>query len=138
MEKVNHPLKARMYIGGLKSLFGDMHDMIADIEKTGRVPVDLIKSFLDVKDAIDLTIAQLKRSSVRCCDHGDHPHSECDEECYDDEDDDTDACEGCGEPCEDCECDVDEEEEEEPPPPPPSKVKKAPSKVVIPAKKKGK
>ena len=149
MEKVNHALKARMYIGGLKSLFGDMHDMIADIEKTGRVPADLIQSFIDVKEAIDLTVFQLKKASVRCCDHADHPHAECDEECLDGSDDDEEEglyCEGCDERCEDCECDTDEDdvEEEEPPPPPKKSSAKKPSaknvdnKVVIPAKKKGK
>lgn len=78
MEK-NHSLKARMYLGGLKSLFADMHDMIEGIEKTGNMPGSMLQNLIDVKEAVDLTVSQLKRATIQCCEHDDH--------CDDDDDD---------------------------------------------------
>jgi hypothetical protein len=119
----NGPLKARMFVGGLKSLFIDMAETLEEVEKTGQMPVDILQSLMDIKSAIDMTLVQLSKASVRCCDHA----PECNH--VEDEEDEEDLmCEDCDEPVQDCEC----EEEEEPPPPP---VKKQKSKVVMPSKK---
>lgn len=134
MEKVNHPLKARIYIGGLKSLLIDVVGTIEDIEKSGGVPSDFIETLQDVKGAIDLTLNEFKKVVIRCCDHG-TAHDKCDDSC-DDSIDDEEYCAECDEICDECVCDEEDDEAEEVIPP--SKVKKVESKVIIPAKKKGK
>ena len=128
------PLKARMYIGGLKSLFIELAETLDEVEKTGQMPVDMLQSLIDIKTAIDITLVQLSKVSVRCCEHA--PECEHNENEDDDEDEEDDTCDG------DCHgCDCHEEEEEEPPPPPkkhPAKkpsAKKVDDKIVIPAKK---
>ena len=129
MEK-NHSLKARMYLGGLKSLFADMHDLIEGVEKTGSMPSGMLQNLFDTKEAIDLTLQQLKRATVRCCDH-DHNHS-CEEENENEEDEDEDEelyCEDCDLSLTDCECG---EEDVSPPPPSPRKSLKS-EKVAVPA-----
>lgn len=126
----NGPIKARMFVGGLKSLFIDMAETLDEVEKTGSMPVDMLQSLLDVKAAIDMTLIQLSKTKMRCCEHA----PACD---HDDEDEDCDDelfCEGCDFPCEECECE-DEQEDEPPPPPPNRKAKKEFDKVVIPTKK---
>jgi hypothetical protein len=81
-KEITAQLKARLYIGGLKSLFGDMHDMIAEIEKTGQMPKDMLHNLEDVKEAIDLTVYHLNKATMKCCNHAaDQPH-----DCSDDED----------------------------------------------------
>ena len=139
----NAPIRARLFIGGLKSLFIDMATTIEEIEKTGQMPIDLLESFEDVKTAIDMAVLQLVKTSEmsRCCSHAPEVHHEEDEceVCGLSEDDceceEEETCDDCGDFVQECSCD---EEEEEPPPPPPSKAKKSEAKVVIPAKKKGK
>ena len=144
MEK-NHSLKARMYLGGLKSLFADMHDLIEGVEKTGSMPSGMLQNLVDTKEAIDLTLQQLKRATVRCCDHD---HS-CEEESENEEDDEI-YCEDCDHSLDDCECDEEDEEEEEPEPEPqpkaatkkPAKKEKVvvspPTVAITPASKKNK
>jgi hypothetical protein len=124
MKKANHPLKARMFVGGLKSMLIDVIANVEDIEKSGTVPRDFIQGLTDVKHAIDLTLKEFKNVTLRCCEHGEHSHSECDEECHEhdieqDEDEEEEQlyCETCDEY--DCVCDEEEEEEAPPPPPPP-------------------
>lgn len=83
-KEITAQLKARLYVGGLKSLFGDMHDMIAEIEKTGQMPKDMLNNLDDVKEAIDLTVLHLKKAMMKCCSHAaDEEH-----DCSDDDDDD--------------------------------------------------
>jgi hypothetical protein len=146
MQKVNHPLKARMFVGGLKSLLIDIVNDIEEIEKTGGVSSKFAENLVDVKAAIDLTLIEFKKVTVRCCEHGSE-HDECDDSCSDDDDDCVDDeydqgrveedviyCAGCDEPEDECVCEL----EEEPPPPPPRKpmpVKKVESKVVTSASK---
>lgn len=132
MQKVNHPLKARMFVGGLKSLLIDVVNGIEDIEKTGGVPKNFVENLADVKDAIDLTLKEFSKVTIRCCDHGTE-HDVCDEDCDDNhsvesdeqevqEDRDSEYyCEECDLPESECECAL----EEEPPPPPPQPVKRA-------------
>lgn len=127
MEK-NHSLKARMYLGGLKSLFADMHDLIEGVEKTGSMPSGMLQNLFDTKEAIDLTLQQLKRATVRCCDH-DHNHS-CEEENENEEDEDDEIyCEDCDLSLEDCDCEEEEDEEEEEPQPQPQ-IKKLTKKTA--------
>lgn len=78
----NHPLKARLFIGGLKSLFGDMHDMLEEVEKTGQMSRDMITSLTDVHEAIDLAVDELKKVMSPCCDHSPDAH-QCDDTCND-------------------------------------------------------
>lgn len=78
--KTNHPLKARLFIGGLKSLFGDMHDMLEEVEKTGQMSRDMITSLTDVHEAIDLAVDELKKVMAPCCDHSPDAHL-CDDSC---------------------------------------------------------
>lgn len=80
--KTNHPLKARLFIGGLKSLFGDMHDMLEEVEKTGQMSRDMITSLTDVHEAIDLAVDELKKVMAPCCDHSPDAHM-CDDSCGD-------------------------------------------------------
>jgi len=128
MEK-NHSLKARMYLGGLKSLFADMHDLIEGVEKTGSMPSGMLQNLFDTKEAIDLTLQQLKRATVRCCDH-DHNHS-CEEENENEEDEDDEIyCEDCDLSLEDCDCEEEEEDEEEEEPQPQPQVKKLTKKTA--------
>ena len=83
-KEITAQLKARLYVGGLKSLFGDMHDMIAEIEKTGQMPKDMLNNLDDVKEAIDLTVLHLKKAMMKCCSHAaDEEH-----DCSDADDDD--------------------------------------------------
>ena len=119
MQKVNHPLKARMYVGGLKSLLVDIASTIEEIENSGNVPQSFVENLVDLKEAIDLTVNEFKKVVVKCCDHGEG-HDSCSEECDEDdpEDDDELYCEECGVSLDGCVC----KEEEEPPPPPPRKV----------------
>jgi hypothetical protein len=84
MEKSNHALKARMYLGGLKSMFVDFVTMIEEIEKTGEVSKDFVEGLENVKSAIDLTTKEFSKMVIRCCEHG-TAHEECDEECKDEE-----------------------------------------------------
>ena len=88
----NGPIKARMFVGGLKSLFVDMAETLEQVEKTGTMPVDMLESLLDVKAAIDMTLIQLNKTQMRCCDHA--PACSHDEE----------ECEECGEEIKNCEC----------------------------------
>ena len=83
-KEITAQLKARLYVGGLKSLFGDMHDMIAEIEKSGQMPKDMLNNLDDVKEAIDLTVLHLKKAMMKCCSHAaDEEH-----DCSDADDDD--------------------------------------------------
>jgi len=126
MQKVNHPLKARMYIGGLKSLLVDVASSIEEIEKTGGVPQSFLENLTDLKEAIDLTVSEFKKVVVKCCEHGDG-HDTCDEDCDDDAAEEYEEyCETCELLIDECECDV----EEEAPPPPPRKLpaKKLPAR----------
>lgn len=151
MQKVNHPLKARMYIGGLKSLLIDIVNEIEEIEKTGGVSSKFAETLVDVKSAIDLTLTEFKKVTVRCCDHGES-HDSCDESCHDDHEyceecgeeecvceegrveDDVDYCSECGELEDECIC----EEEDALPVRKPKQIKKLEPKVVTPFRKKGK
>lgn len=94
----NNPIKARLYIGGLKSLFVDIVNSLEEIENTGNVPIDLLQTLEDVKNAIDMTTNQLKRTSagMKCCEHAPEPKEE-------------KVCEGCGQPPNECECEFCEE-----------------------------
>ena len=59
MQKVNHPLKARMFVGGLKSLLIGVVETLDNIEKTGAVSKDFVEELGDVRTAIDLTLVFL-------------------------------------------------------------------------------
>ena len=130
----NHSLKARMYLGGLKSLFADMHDMIEGVEKTGNMPGSMLQNLVDTKEAIDLTLQQLKKATVQCCEHDDS----CEDE---DEDEDEELyCEDCDLSLADCDCEdedyEDEDEDEEEPEPEPKTATRKPSKkekIVVPS-----
>ena len=60
----NGPIKARMFVGGLKSLFIDMAETLDEVEKTGSMPVDMLQSLLNVKAAIDMTLIQLSKTKT--------------------------------------------------------------------------
>ena len=139
----NHSLKARMYLGGLKSLFADMHDMIEGVEKTGNMPGSMLQNLVDTKEAIDLTLQQLKKATVQCCEH--------DDSCEDEDEDEELYCEDCDLSLADCDCedeDYEDEDEDEPEPEPktatrkPSKKEKvvvpSPTVTPVPASKKNK
>ena len=122
----NHSLKARMYLGGLKSLFADMHDMIEGVEKTGNMPGSMLQNLVDTKEAIDLTLQQLKKATVQCCEH--------DDSCEDEDEDEELYCEDCDLSLADCDCE--EEDDEEEPEPEPKTATRKPSKkekVVVPS-----
>lgn len=126
----NHSLKARMYLGGLKSLFADMHDMIEGVEKTGNMPGSMLQNLVDTKEAIDLTLQQLKKATVQCCEH--------DDSCEDEDEDEELYCEDCDLSLADCDCedeDYEEEEDEEPEPEPKTATRKPSKKekVVVPS-----
>jgi len=128
----NGPLKARLFVGGLKSLFFDMASTLEEVEKTGAMPIDILESLSDVKDAVDLTLSQLNRltkRTKRCCEHGEDCEKEYDEE-EDEEEDEELYCEDCDLSLTDCECR--EEDVSTPPPPSPRKSLKN-EKVAIPS-----
>ena len=120
----NHSLKARMYLGGLKSLFADMHDMIEGVEKTGNMPGSMLQNLVDTKEAIDLTLQQLKKATVQCCEH--------DDSCEDEDEDEDLYCEDCDLSLADCDCE-EEEEEEEPEPKTATRKPSKKEKVVVPS-----
>ena len=97
----NGPIRARMFVGGLKSLFIDMAETLDEVEKTGTMPVDMLQSLLDVKAAIDMTLLQLTKTQMRCCEHA-PTCSHGDEE-----------CEECGEDQESCVCFTDDDEDDD-------------------------
>ena len=103
----NGPIKARMFVGGLKSLFVDMAETLEQVEKTGTMPVDMLESLLDVKAAIDMTLIQLNKTQMRCCDHApacSHDEEEC-EECGEEiKNCECEFCEDCGEEIKNCQC----------------------------------
>ena len=114
-KKVNHRVKARMFVGGLKSLFGEMHDALAEIEKTGVITEQFVDSLSEVKEGIDLAMKELKKISEPCCEY-DTPHDCEEDDCddYDDEQDnshkkDYDQC--CSNYCKGCDCYCHDEEE---------------------------
>ena len=74
-----HPIKARLLVGGLKSLFGEMHDMLSDLEKEGRMPKNGIDTLADVKKAIDMTVVELQKITPACCSHDQNRHEDCEE-----------------------------------------------------------
>ena len=126
----NHSLKARMYLGGLKSLFADMHDMIEGVEKTGNMPGSMLQNLVDTKEAIDLTLQQLKKATVQCCEH--------DDSCEDEDEDEELYCEDCYLSLADCDCeeeDYEQEDEDEPEPEPKTATRKPSKKekVVVPS-----
>ena len=85
-KEITAQLKARLYVGGLKSLFGDM---LAEIEKTGQMPKDMLNNLDDVKEAIDLTVLHLKKAMMKCCSHAaDEEH-----DCSDDDDNEDEVVE---------------------------------------------
>ena len=143
MEK-NHSIKARMYLGGLKSLFADMHDMIEGVEKTGNMPSGMLQNLVDTKEAIDLTLQQLKKATVQCCEHDDS----CEDEDEDEDEDEELYCEDCDLSLADCDCEDEDYEEPEPEPEPktatrkPSKKEKvavpSPTVTPVPSSKKNK
>lgn len=110
-EKVNHPLRARMYVGGLKSLFGEMHDTLVEVEKTGTMPPDMLETLLDVKQAIDFTVNELRRTMPKCCEHGKDPHPACDDECLEEDKQLDEECNECENPKCKKNCDVIPEKE---------------------------
>jgi hypothetical protein len=132
MTNDNGSIKARMFVGGLKSLFVDMAETLEQVEKTGTMPLDMLQSLLDIKSAIDMTLIQLSKTQMRCCEHAPEcVHSEekvCEEcqevveecLCEEEEEEEEDICEECEEFVQDCVC---EEEEVAP-------VKKPTAKVV--------
>ena len=130
----NGPLKARLFVGGLKSLFLDMANTLEEVEKTGTMPVDILESLNDVKDAVDLTLSQLNRltkRTKRCCEHSEHCEKDEDESDEDDEEDEEELyCEDCDLSLTDCECG---EEDVSPPPPPPPRKSLKNEKVAIPS-----
>jgi len=94
-DEAKQAIKARMFIGGLKSMFGNMHDALTEVEKDGVMPRRFFDELLDVKDAIEMTLNQLYKAQTKCCDHDedDHLHDHDDEEddgISDDEDGDYD------------------------------------------------
>ena len=99
-------VKARLYIGGLKSLFAEMHDALEEVEQTGKMPMNLFSALEDVKGAVDITLNQLKASAVKCCDHCED-HGEEQDDCDDDEEEQK-GCDGC---CGDCSSDEEEAED---------------------------
>jgi hypothetical protein len=119
MKNNNGPLKARMYIGGLKSLFVDMAETLDEVEKTGSITTNMINTLQDIKQAIDLTLQQLNELGPRCCQYA----PDCDG--HEDEDDEENwECNRCGDDENDCDCEDDEDDEE------PAPVKKPKVKVV--------
>lgn len=139
--KNNGPLKARLFIGGLKSLFVELVEALDEVEKTGAMRADMIGTLVDVKTAIDLTLKQLQSAQVRCCDHSPECEQGDDEEEEDCDDEEQVSCMNCGVSCDSAYCDFcedsedDEEEEETIVAPPPSKKQKA---EVVKLKKKQK
>lgn len=136
----NGPLKARLFVGGLKSLFLDMANTLEEVEKTGAMPIDILESLSDVKDAVDLTLSQLNRlpqRTKRCCEHGEHCEKDDEEDDGENDDDDDEEeegeeelyCEDCDLSLTDCECG---EEDVSPPPPPPRKSLKNEKVAVSP------
>lgn len=100
-DEAKQAIKARMFIGGLKSMFGNMHDALTEVEKDGVMPRRLFDELLDVKDAIEMTLNQLYRAQAKCCDHDEDDHQH-----HHDEDDEDDGI------SDDEDGDYDEEEEE--------------------------
>lgn len=138
MQNDDSPIKARMFVGGLKSLFIDMAETLEQVEKTGKMPVDILESLLDVKSAIDMTLLELNKTKPPCCEHQGNCYHEAE-----DSEEDCDYCDYCEESLDDCECEFckecgkestqececkEEEEEEEVPTT--RKVKKPETKVI--------
>lgn len=140
----NGPLKARLFVGGLKSLFLDMANILEEVEKTGAMPTDILESLSDVKDAVDLTLSQLNRlpqRSKRCCEHSEQCEKDEDGSDEDEEDEEEDEEE-------ELYYDDDDDDDEEPEPEPktatrkPSKKERvvgpSPTVTPVPASKKNK
>lgn len=77
-EATSASIKARMYLGGLKSLFAELHEAIEEAEKTGVVTEGLLSNIKDLKVAIDIATTMFDHPSIsakstrqggRCCDH---------------------------------------------------------------------
>lgn len=134
------PLRARLLLGGLKSLFLSMQDAIDETEQEGSVTQALVDGLLDTREAIQMVLNQLahvqniSKGSRACCEHALCTTEGCEGDCEDCHEDacqedceDCDSCEGC-EPCE-------EEDEEAEFVSEPVKAKK-PAKKPVKAKQK--
>lgn len=117
------PLRARLLLGGLKSLFLSMQDAIDETEQEGSVTQALVDGLLDTREAIQMVLNQLahvqniSKGSRACCEHALCTTEGCEGDCEDCHEDacqedceDCDSCEGC-EPCEEEEDEEDEEAE---------------------------
>ena len=80
MNKKSKNIKARLYIGGLRSILSDMSELLTEVEKTGEVPSNIEQSLLDVSEAIQMTIKRLKMVTNKCCDHSEETEEEIDED----------------------------------------------------------
>lgn len=69
MSKKSKNIKARLYIGGLRSIFSDMTELLTEVEKTGEVPSNIEQSLSDVSEAIVMTVKRLKMVTSKCCEH---------------------------------------------------------------------
>lgn len=108
-KKKESGLKARLYIGGLKSLFHDLGAALEEVEKTGSMDPGLLDALEDVKDAVDLTVTQLRKGKPPCCEHQPAVKTEAEIEAEEDDEEENEAlyCEECDEEIFDGQCDCD-------------------------------
>lgn len=65
-------LKAVLLLGGLRELFGGMHDDLGTVLQSGGISNEMIDQLKDVSTAIGLVVEELNNCRAPCCElHGD-------------------------------------------------------------------
>lgn len=65
-------LKAVLLLGGLRELFGGMHDDLGTVLQSGGISDEMIDQLKDVSTAIGLVVEELNNCRAPCCElHGD-------------------------------------------------------------------
>jgi hypothetical protein len=100
-ESITETIKAKLLMGGLRNMFSQLHDAIAEVETDGSVTQRLVEDLMDAQEAIDMVLGQLQVvqdmfPAQACCEHAECDEgSQCSREgccgsCHDDADDDAD------------------------------------------------
>lgn len=96
-ESITETIKAKLLMGGLRNMFSQLHDAIAEVETDGSVTQRLVEDLMDAQEAIDMVLGQLQVVQDMFPEHACCEHAECDEgsqcsregccgSCHDDDD----------------------------------------------------
>jgi hypothetical protein len=82
-ESITETIKAKLLMGGLRNMFSQLHDAIAEVETDGSVTQRLVEDLMDAQEAIDMVLGQLQVvqdmfPAQTCCEHAEcDGHAQC-------------------------------------------------------------